>query len=101
MLAIIQNRVLNVVYQAIQRAFDATGQLAQGKMMHRSVIGNMQRLVEVVFWNFIEVRDKGNGHPGANGADITCDREPVFLLKPSESLYRLRRAKSGQAQCYA
>ena len=47
------------------------------------------------------MRDKGNGHPGANRADIACDRELVFLLKPLESLYRLHGAKSGQAQRYA
>ena len=98
MLAIIQYCVLDVVNVAIQRAFDAVGQLAQGKVMHRSVIGNMQRLVQVAFRNFVEMRDKGNGHPGANRADIACDRELVFLLEPLESLYRLHCAKSGQAQ---
>ena len=100
MVAIIQNRVLDVAYKAIQREFDAVGQLAQGKMMHRSVIGNMQRLVQVAFGNIVEMRDKGNGHPGANRADITCDREFVFLLKPLESLYRLHCANNGQAQRY-
>jgi len=98
MVAIIQNRVLDVVNKAIHRAFDAVGQLAQGKMMHRSIIGNMQRLVQVAFGNMIEMRDIGNGHPGANGADIACDRELVILLKPLESLYSLHCAKNGQGQ---
>jgi hypothetical protein len=98
MVAIIQNRVLDVAYEAIHGAFDAVSQLAQGKMMHRFVIGNMQRLVQVTFGNMIIMRDEGNGHPGANGADIACDRQLVFLLKPLESLYRLHRAKNGQAQ---
>ena len=67
-------------------------------MMHGSVIGNMQQLIQIAFGNMVEMRDKGNGHPGANRADITRDCELVFLLKPLESLDRLHCAKNGQAQ---
>jgi hypothetical protein len=98
MVAIIQNRVLDVANKAIHRAFDVVGQLAQWKMMHRFVIGNMQRLVQIVFGNMIVMRDEGNGHPGANGANIACDRELVILLKSLESLNRLHCAKDGQGQ---
>lgn len=98
MFAIIQYRVLYVKYQAVERAFDAGGQIAQGKMTHHFVIGDMQRLVQVAFGNVIEMRDKGNSHPGANRADIACDRELVFLLEPLESLNRLLCAKNGQGQ---
>ena len=98
MFAIVQNRVLNVTYQSVERAFDARSQIVQGQAMYRPIIGDMQRLIQVAFGNMIEMRDVGNGHPGANCPDIVCDHELVFLLESLESLHRLHCAKNGQGQ---
>ena len=98
MFAIVQNGVLNVVDQTIQRAFEMVGQYVKRDMTNRISGWQAQRFLKVVFGNVVIMRDKGNGHPGLDCANITRDRQPVSLLEALESLDRLCRAKDGQTQ---
>ena len=92
---IVQNGTLNIMDQPVEGAFEMVGQYVQGDMMNRLSGWEAQRFLKVVFGNVVIMRDKGNGHPGLNGADITRYRQFMSLLEALDSLDCLNRAKNG------
>jgi len=56
-------------------------------MMEQGRIVDLQRVVQIVFGNAVDMGDHVNGHPGMNSAHITGFGSVILLL---ETLYRLK-----------
>ena len=61
-------------------------------MEHLS-IADVERTVQVVFGNMVDVRDHMNGHPRMNGIHILCFDCAILLLKILCCLEGIRSSK--------
>ena len=87
LLAIEVDRLLHTMNDVIFGRMIEKGKRVQGDMPVGMYICDLERLVQVTFWNVTEVRNVRYGHPGANSANITGGDRGVLCLQSLEILY--------------
>ena len=66
-----QNGALYGMYNPNHGLSFTTRNLIERRMIERITTGNIQRVVQVVFGNVIDMRDHMNSHPGTNRTHIS------------------------------
>ena len=100
LLAIVEYNLLHIVNEPVCRAMIALGESLQGSAAHRLRIGDMQLLVQVLFWHVVDMRNKGERHPGTDSAHVPGERQVMILLETLKGLDGLDCAEDRNPQRY-
>ncbi len=68
--------------------------LVERGMMELRSIADVERTIQVIFGNMVNMRDHMNGHPGVNGIHILCFDRTILLLEILCCLERICTSKS-------
>ncbi len=90
-----QNGMLDGKYHLVYWLSLMTGEFIERRMAVRIRVANLQRVVQVVFGNFVDLRDHMNSHPGVNGIHVTCLDLTILSL---ETLYCLKSINSSKGK---
>jgi len=101
LLAIVEYDLLHIVNEAAFRAIVAQGEGMQGSAAYSLGIGDMQLLVQIVFWHVVDMRNEGERHPWADSAHVSGKRQFTVLLETLKRLDGLDRAEDRNSQRYA
>lgn len=79
--------MLDGMYNLIHMLLFTIRDLIERSMMVQTRTAHMQRAVQVVFGNMVDMGDRMNSHPGMNSARISC---PDSAILPLEASHRLK-----------
>lgn len=88
-----QNGMLDGIYHMVYRLSLMTGEFIKRRMAIRIRVAKLQRVVQVVFGNFVDLRDHMNSHPGVNGTHVTCLDLIILLPETLHCLKSINRCK--------
>ena len=87
--------MLDGTYHLVYRLSFMTGEFIERRMAVLVRIANLQRAVQVVFGNIVDLRDHMNSHPGMNCTHITC---LDFTILPLETLHCLQSINGSKGE---
>jgi len=90
---ICQNGLLGGSYNTIYRLPFTYRDLIERCVTTLTRIADMQRAIEVVFGNMVDMGDHRNGHPGVNSFHISCLESSLLLLEISHCLKGIYSSK--------
>src|SRR5579863_1952354 len=88
-----QNGMLDGVYNHTYGLSLTMRNPIQRYMTEQTSAADMQRAVQVVFRNMVNIGNYMNSHPGVDGVHIPCFDSAILLLEASHSLQGIYSSK--------
>ncbi len=93
-----QNGLLDDTYNLVYRPSLTIRDLIERRTTERTRSVNLQRAVQVVFGDMVDMGDYLNGHPGMNSAHISRFDSTILLLETSHRLNGIYSSKGQNPQ---
>jgi len=90
--------MLNATYNLIYRLVFTLCNVIERQVTEWKRITYIERAVQVVFGNMVNMGDRMNGHPGTNSFHITCFDSAILLLETSRRLHGIYGSKGEKSQ---